>query len=363
MTLKGVVLAGGLGTRLRPLTNTLVKQLIPIANKPVLEYCIEDLQEAGVKEIGIIVGYTPDRVKAITDAIGDGSRWGVHITYIEQDAPRGIAHAVQCAREFVGDSNFVVYLGDNMIKGGIAPFMEKFQADGVDGGMLLTEVEDPRPYGVVEFGPDGTILAIHEKPQVPPSRMVVIGIYYFSPRVFEVIEKLTPSRRGEYEITDALHRLVTGKQYRVGSACVQGWWDDTGTVEAVLQANHHLMTDLQPYCHGTVGKGVRLSGVVCVGKDTVIEDGTVIRGPVIIGKNCRIGSAYLGPYTAIGDNCVIKGGEIEASIVLGNTSIKLDHNQRILDSLIGRYSVINSAREAVPHGYKLTLGEYSEVQI
>lgn len=361
--MKGIILAGGLGTRLRPLTHTGTKQLIPIANKPVLEYCIEDLREVGIRDIGIIVGYTPDRIKSVTDVIGDGGRWGANIVYIEQDSPRGIAHAVHCAKSFVGDDDLVVYLGDNMLKGGIAPFIERFKAQAVDAGILLAQVEDPRPYGVAVLNDDGNIIGIQEKPKQPASDLVVIGIYYFSPRVFDVIEQLNPSSRGEYEISDTLRVLIESDRYTVSSAKVHGWWDDTGTAEAVLRANHLVMIDLQPCCKGTVEQGARLVGNVAIGEGSVIDTGSVIRGPVIVGKNCRISSTYLGPYTSVGDNCVVRGGEIESSILIGDTTIDLEPNKRIVDSLIGRYTIITSAKESLPSGHKLIIGENSEVGI
>jgi len=361
--MKGVILAGGLGTRLRPLTHTGSKQLIPIANRPVLEYCIDDLKRASIQDICIIVGYTPERIQAITDAIGDGTRWGVRITYIEQDAPRGIAHAVYCTREFVGKDSCVVYLGDNLLKDGIAPFMEAFDRQQVDAGILLAQVDDPRPYGVAVLDGYGNIVDIQEKPENPPSDLVAIGIYYFAPCVFDIIEQLNPSGRGEYEISDTLKVLLQSDRYTVSVATVQGWWDDTGTAEAVLRANHLVMIDLQPCCEGTVEPGVRLMGNVVIGKETIIKAGSVIRGPVIIGKHCQIGPTYLGPYTSVGDYCTIRGGEIESSIIVGETHIDLEPNRRIVDSLIGRHTTITSAKENLPSGSKLVLGENSDLQI
>lgn len=361
--MKGVILAGGLGTRLRPLTYTGAKQLIPIANKPVLEYCIEDLIGAEIRDIGIVVGYTPERIRSIADVIGDGSRWGVKITYIEQDAPRGIAHAIYCAKNFVGKDFFVVYLGDNLLKGGIASFVESFKTQQVDAGILLARVEDPRPYGVAMLGRDGKVIGIEEKPEHPSSDLVVTGIYYFSPCVFDVIERVNPSGRGEYEISDALRFLICSDRYKLGTAKVQDWWDDTGTTEAVLRANHLVMVDLRPECRGTVEPGARIIGNVAIGEETIVKSGSVLRGPVIVGKGCQVGPTYLGPYTSVGDNCVIRGAEIESSIIIGDTIIDLEPNKRIIDSLIGRATVITSANKRLPGGYKLILGEKSEVQI
>lgn len=361
--MKGIILSGGLGTRLRPLTHTGAKQLIPIANKPVLEYCIEDLKEADISDIGIIVGYTPERIKSITDIIGDGSRWGVNITYIEQDAPSGIAHAIYCAKDFIGSDSFIVYLGDNILKGGIASFVKEFAAGQVDCGVLLAWVEDPRPYGVAVLSETGAVIDIQEKPSEPASNFAVIGVYYFSSSVFDVIGKLNPSRRGEYEISDALSVLIKSGKYKVGSAKVNGWWDDTGTSEAILRANHLVLMDLQPYCRGSVDRAARLIGNVAIGEGSIINGGCVIRGPVIIGRNCTISSAYLGPYTSVGDNTKIKGGEIESAIIIGDSKIDLEPDKRIVDSLIGRYAIITSAKRSLPSGYKLTLGENSEVHL
>lgn len=360
--MKGVILSGGLGTRLRPLTHTGAKQLIPIANKPVLEYCIEDLKETGISEIAIIVGYTPERIQSVKDTIGDGSRWDTRITYIEQDAPRGIAHAVYCAKDFIGNEDFVVYLGDNILKDPISPIIRDFHTQGLDAGMLLAEEKDPRPYGVAILDND-KIIGIVEKPRDPPSNLVVIGVYYFSPRVFPVIEQLKVSNRGELEISDTLHNMITSPDCRTGAARIQGWWDDTGTSDAILRANQLMLTDISENIKGTIEEGVTLIGTIDIGKGTIIKSGSVIRGPVIIGRNCSIGPAYIGPYTSIGDNCTIHGGEIESSILIGDTVIEIEANKRITDSLIGRYSHIYSATKRLPHATKLTLGENSEVHL
>lgn len=361
--MKGVILSGGLGTRLRPLTHTGAKQLIPVANKPVLEYCIEDLKETGIYDIAIIVGYTPERIQSVKDAIGNGARWGVRITYLEQDAPRGIAHAVYCAKDFVGTDDFVVYLGDNILKDPIAPIIQGFHEQGLDAGVLLAEEEDPRPYGVAVLGEGDSVIGIVEKPQNPPSNLVVIGVYYFSSRVFPVIEHLNPSNRGEYEISDTLQVMITSPTYQVGAARIEGWWDDTGTSDAILRANQLMLTDISGRVQGTVEAGATLIGTVVVGEGTVIRSGSVIRGPVIIGRDCTIGPTYIGPYTSIGDNSTVHGGEIEASILVGDAVLDLEPEKRITDSLVGRHSQIYSATRRLPHSFKLTLGENSEVHI
>lgn len=362
--MKGVILSGGLGTRLRPLTHTGAKQLIPVANKPILEYCIEDLKETGIHEMAIIVGYTPERIQSVKDTIGNGSRWGVQITYIEQEAPRGIAHAVHCAKEFVGEDDFVVYLGDNILKDPIAPIIRAFHDQSLDAGMLLVEEEDPCPYGVAVLDEEGSVVGIVEKPKIPPSNLVVIGVYYFSTNVFPVIEQLNPSARGEYEISDTLQIMITSEHLRSGAARIHGWWDDTGTSDAILRANQFMLTEqLVGNVQGTVELGATLIGVVVVGEGTIIKSGSVIRGPTIIGKNCIVGPTYIGPYTSIGDDCIIHGGEIESSILIGDTVLDIEPEKRIIDSLIGRHSHIYSATKQLPHAYKLTLGENSEVHI
>lgn len=362
MIVKGVILSGGLGTRLRPLTHTGAKQLIPIANKPVLEYGIEALKETGITEIAVIVGYTPERIQSVKDIIGDGSRWKIRITYIEQDAPRGIAHAVYCAKNFVGNDDFVVYLGDNILRDPITSIIQKFHQQNLDAGMLLSEETDPRPYGVAIMDND-TIIGIVEKPHTPPSNLVVIGVYYFSSRVFPVIEQLKVSKRGELEISDTLHNMITSPAFRTGAARIQGWWDDTGTGESIQRANQLMLTGISKSIKGTIEDGVTLIGTMDIGKGTIIRSGSVIRGPVIIGRNCIIGPTSIGPYSSIGDNCIINGGEIGSSILIGDTIIDIEPDKRITDSLIGRHSHIFSAGKRFPPAYKLTIGENSEVHL
>jgi glucose-1-phosphate thymidylyltransferase len=358
--MKGLILAGGLGTRLRPLTHTGPKQLIPIANKPVLFYVIEDLVEAGITDIGIIVGYTEERINIVKNTVGDGSRWGARITYIEQDAPRGIAHAVYCAKEFMGDEPFVVYLGDNLLKSGIVNFVNEFKKSGAEASILLSRVPDPQKYGVAVLNTKGIVVDVEEKPEKPKSDLALIGVYMFTPQIFKVIDTLKPSRRGEYEITDAIRSIILSKKYKVISHIVTDWWDDTGTAEAILHANHLILSDLKAKIDGTVEKEAKLTGNIELGKDSVVKNGTVIKGPVIIGRNCNIGPGYIGPYTSIGDNTTIIGGEVESSIIIGDTRIEFD--KKIVDSLIGRYTSIVS-RNSLPKGYRFIIGENSEIQL
>lgn len=360
--MKGLVLAGGLGTRLRPLTHTGPKQLIPIANKPVLFYVIEDLVEAGINDIGIIVGYTQERIDTVKKTVGDGARWGVRITYIEQDAPSGIAHAVNCAKEFMNDESFVVYLGDNLLKKGIAGFVNEFNNSDADASILLTSVPDPKKYGVAVLDEKNEVIDVEEKPKKPKSNLAIIGVYMFTPYIFEIISSLKPSKRGEYEITDAIRSLVLSEKYRVMSHVVTDWWDDTGTAEAILHANHLILSDLSHNLIGKVEEDVGLIGNVELGGNSTIKKGTVIRGPVIIGKNCNVGPGYIGPYTSIGDNTTIVGGEVESSIIVGDSHIDIESDKKIVDSLIGRYTNIVS-KNSLPKGYRFVIGENSDIQL
>ncbi len=361
--IKGVILSGGVGTRLRPLTHTGAKQIIPVANKPVIEYCIEDLVRAGVQEIAIIVGYTPERIQSVIDVVGDGARWGITITYIIQDAPRGIAHAISCAKNFVGDDSFIVYLGDNIIQDNFTEIIQPFIIDNIDMGLLLTPVEDPRPYGVAILDQSGVMIDIIEKPDIPPSNLVVIGIYYFSPSIFPIIQNLSPSNRGEYEISDAIHLMFNADSLKISYIITHGWWDDTGTSDAILSANHKVLEKLTSRNEGIIEPEVGIIGAVSIGPRTIIRSGTVIRGPVIIDTDCDIGPTYIGPYSSIGSRCLIRGGEFESVILIGDTKIILEDNKKICDSLIGRHTTILSSSEKRPSGARLIIGENSEVYL
>jgi glucose-1-phosphate thymidylyltransferase len=355
--MKGLILSGGHGTRLRPLTHTGPKQLIPIANKPVLYYAIEDLKEAGVTEIGLILGTNmPEKVQ---EAVGDGSRFGVNITYIMQGEPKGLAHAVAVAQEFVGDESFIMYLGDNILKSGIMEFVEGFEDSDYQARILLQPVENPRQFGVAELDNNGNVINLVEKPEHPKSDLALVGIYLFKSSIFEAITQIKPSWRGELEITDAIQQLLNSN-LKVDSHIVRGWWKDTGKPEDVLDANHLILDMLESQINGEVEDGAKISGRVFIGKGSRIKKNTVIRGPVSIGENCEI-DAYIGPYTSIGDNSVIKGGEIESSIVVGDAVIKC--NERIIDSLIGNHSHIISMENSLPKGHRFIIGENSLVNI
>jgi glucose-1-phosphate thymidylyltransferase len=351
--MKGLILSGGHGTRLRPLTHTGPKQLIPVANKPVLFYAIEDLKEAGVSEVGVILGTNmPDKVM---ESVGDGSKFGVDVTYIMQGEPKGLAHAVSVADDFVADEPFIMYLGDNILKSGITEFTHGFEESDYDARILLQKVVEPERFGVAELNDAGDVIGLVEKPEKPKSDLALVGIYLFKSSIFDAIKKIKPSWRGELEITDAIQKLLNSNR-KVDSHIVKGWWKDTGKPEDVLDANQLILDDLEPYNKGIIEKDAKIHGRVAVGKGTVIKEGSVIRGPVIIGENCEI-HAYIGPYTSIGDNTKIIGGEVDSSIVVGDAVIECD--KKIVDSLIGNHSHIISSENNLPKGYRFVIGENS----
>jgi len=356
--MKGVILHGGRGTRLRPLTHTGPKQLIPIANKPMSQYALEDLVEAGITEIAIILGdIAPEKV---VEYYGDGSRFGAKITYIEQGEPKGIAHAVGLARDFIANEPFIVYLGDNLIRNGIIGLVDDFRRLTPECQMLLCEVRNPSAFGVAELR-GHRVVRLVEKPASPPSNMALVGVYMFRSSIFKAIERLKPSGRGELEITEAIQWLIDAG-YDVRSQIVSGWWKDTGKPEDVLEANQLILSDLTPYNHGTTGERAVVTGRVGIGHGTVIEPDCVLRGPIIIGEKCRIGSkTYIGPYTSIGDNVTIQGCEIENSIVAGDTTVRC--GGKIVDSLIGRNCQILSSADTLPNGHKLIIGENTFVSL
>jgi glucose-1-phosphate thymidylyltransferase len=354
--MKGVILHGGHGTRLRPLTHTGPKQLIPVANKPISQYVLEDLRNSGIRDIAIILGDTmPDKVK---DYYGNGSKFDVKISYVYQEKPAGIAHAVGLTENFVKDNAFVVYLGDNLLKGGTSKFAREFQKEVYDAMILLCEVENPKQFGVAEFDKNGNLVKLIEKPKKPPSNYALTGIYFFKPIIFKMIKKLKPSWRGELEITEAIQLLID-EGYKVGYKKVEGWWKDTGTVEDIIEANILVLDNLEMKIDGTVEDRTCIQGRVVVDKGTCIKKGALIRGPAIIGKNTTIESeVYIGPYTSIGNNAHIKKGEIENSIIMDNCTIEI--NTKITDSIIGANSEIITNQKG-PKGHRLIVGENSKI--
>ncbi|MBN1642812.1 MAG: glucose-1-phosphate thymidylyltransferase [Anaerolineae bacterium] len=352
--MKGLILSGGKGTRLRPITYTSAKQLVPVANKPVLFRVIEAIVEAGISEIGIVVG---DTASEIRQAVGTGKQFGANVTYIPQDQPLGLAHAVKISQDFLGDDRFVMFLGDNVIQGGISSLIRGFDTCGYDCQIVLKHVEDPRQYGVAELSEDGRILNLVEKPREPRSDLALVGIYMFTPAVFEAVHGIRPSHRGELEITDAIQWLVA-HDYKVYPYVHDGWWIDTGKMEDMLEANRLVLDEIEPQIEGYVDRDSRLIGKVTVAGGAEVIN-SVIRGPAIIGEDTRLVNAYVGPFTSIYHHCVIKDAEIEHSIVLEHSSI-IDVEQRIEDSLIGRNVEITRS-PLKPRAYKLTLGDNSRV--
>ena len=357
--MKGVLLSGGTGSRLRPITHTGPKQLVPVANKPVIEYAIEDLKEAGITEIGVILGNKGrDEIQEI---LGDGSKYGVDITYVVQGNPLGLAHAAGCARDFVGDDNFVMYLGDNILKSGVTKLVESFGSGNYGAGIALQEVDDPQAFGIADVDDQGNVTELIEKPDDPPTNLALIGMYVFSPVVFDAIDDLEPSWRGELEITDAIQALLEDG-FEIDSHVVTGWWKDTGKPEDILEANRLVLEDQELDTAGVVENGTETRGRIELAKSSTIKDGAVVRGPVSIDKNTTIGSgAYVGPYTSVGANSILEDIHIENSVVIGDSNITA--NGRIVDSLLGRNANVESADELLPEGRRLVVGENSQLKL
>jgi len=353
--MKGLILSGGHGTRLRPLTYSQQKQLIPVANKPILFYCIEDLIDAGIDEIAIIVGPNKEQVIETVQTV----KWNAHIEFIYQDAPRGLAHAVKIAKDFIKSDNFIMYLGDNLLKGGCVDFVKDFTESMVDASILLTEVQDPTQYGVALIDEQKKIIVkLIEKPKNPPTNLSIVGIYGMTPMIFEAIDHIKPSWRGELEITDALHWLIKNG-YEVRYALVNGWWKDTGRTEDILEANRLILDMIEEENFGLTNDR-KIKDRVKIGRNSVICKNSVVKGPVIIGENCVIEQSNIGPYTSIGNNCSIIGSEIEDSIVLEGTSIS--NVERIVGSLIGKGVSIERDFDH-SSGKKFILGDNSQVKI
>ena len=353
--LKGLILSGGKGTRLRPITHTSAKQLVPVANKPVLFYGIEAMASAGIVEVGIIIA--PETGAEIRDAVGDGSAFGVSVEYIEQDEPLGLAHAVLTAEPFLGDEPFVMYLGDNLLRDGIVRLVETFRSDQPDALILLTPVPDPENYGVAELDGD-RVARLVEKPKDPSTNLALVGVYMFTAAIFDAARSIEPSWRGELEITDAIQTLVD-RGLRVDPHIVHGWWKDTGQVQDMLEANRLILDDLEERVDGDL-VDCRVEGRVVIEKGARLER-TTVRGPAIVGRGSRIVDAYIGPFTAIGDDVTIEKAELEHSIVLSGSSIS-DLEYRIEASLIGKNVRIGRG-PALPKAYRFVVGDNADVQI
>lgn len=353
--MKGLILSGGRGTRLRPLTYTSAKQLVPVANKPVLFYAIEALAGAGIRDIGIVVGDTQAEIRG---AVGDGSAWNVRVTYIQQDAPRGLAHAVLISEPFIGNDSFVMYLGDNLLNKGIMRFVDEFVTERPAAQILLAHVPDPQMFGVAELA-DGRVIRLVEKPSEPKSDLALVGVYMFSPAVFESVRRIKPSFRNELEITDAIQDLID-RGLDVRPHIVDGWWKDTGKLEDMLEANRLILDTIERRIDGCIDAESRVEGKVVIERGAVVER-SVIRGPVVIGANARIVHAYVGPFTSIMKDAEIRDSEIEHSIVLEGSVISGLAN-RVEDSLIGRNVKIYRL-PVKPSAYRFMLGDNSEVGI
>jgi glucose-1-phosphate thymidylyltransferase len=353
--LKGLILSGGRGTRLRPITHTSAKQLVPVANKPVLFYGIEAMAEAGIEEIGIIIA--PETGDEIREAAGDGSAFGVQITYIVQDEPAGLAHAVLTAEPFLGDSAFVMYLGDNLLQGGMRELVDAFRSNEPDALILLTPVPDPEHYGVAELQ-DGRVVRLAEKPPEPKTDLALVGVYMFTAGIHDAARAIEPSPRGELEITDAIQYMVD-QGMRVEPHIVRGWWKDTGRLEDMLEANRLVLDAVLARVEGELVDS-NVDGRVVIEAGARLERCTV-RGPAIIGAGTRLTDCYIGPYTAIGDNCVIERAEVEHSILLSGSSV-IGLDGRMEASLLGRNVTIGRG-ERQPRAYRFMVGDNSEIGI
>jgi glucose-1-phosphate thymidylyltransferase len=353
--MKGLILSGGKGTRLRPITYTRAKQLVPVANKPVLYYGLEALVAAGIEDIGIVVGDTQAEIR---DAVGDGSRWGARVTYLEQDAPRGLAHAVLISEAFIAGDPFVMYLGDNLLNHGISRLVDEFDREHPAAQILLAHVPDPEMFGVAELV-DGRVVRLVEKPAAPRSDLALVGVYMFGPEVFESVDRIKPSFRNELEITDAIQDLID-RGLTVRPHIVDGWWKDTGKLEDMLEANRLILDIQERRVDGSVDAESRVEGKVVIEAGAVVER-SVIRGPAIIGRGARIVHAYVGPFTSIGNDVEIQDSEIEHSIVLEGSCVR-DLSNRVIDSLIGKNVRIYRI-PVKPSAYRFMLGDNSEVGI
>ena len=354
--LKGLILSGGAGTRLRPITHTSAKQLVPVANKPVLFYGIEALVDAGVREIGIVIA--PETGEEIRAAVGDGSSFGATVTYIVQDEPKGLAHAVLTAEEFIGGSPFVMYLGDNLLADGLRGLVASFREAEPDALILLTPVSDPQSYGVAELE-DERVVRLVEKPKEPPSNLALVGVYLFAPAIFDAARTLKPSWRDELEITEAIQELID-RGSDVRSEVVGGWWKDTGQLADMLEANRLVLEEIETRIEGEVDDASRVEGRVVIEAGAVVS-GSVVRGPAVIGSGARIEDAYVGPYTSIGEDVRICRSEVEHSIVLAGSVVE-DLGTRMEASLLGR-EVKLTRSDGMPKTLRMLVGDKSEIEI
>jgi glucose-1-phosphate thymidylyltransferase len=355
--MKALILSGGAGTRLRPITHTSSKQLVPVANRPILFYALDHMVEAGIKDIGIIVGDTAQEIKY---AVGDGGKWNANVTYIEQEAPLGLAHAVLIARDFLGDDDFVMYLGDNLLRQGMKQFVEKFERSkkNANAQILLAQVPDPHRFGVAELDAEGHVIRLVEKPKDPPSDLALVGAYLFDQTIHVAVRSIAPSLRGELEITDAIQWLIDNK-YPVLSETVEGYWKDLGELDALLDGNSMMLETLKYGIHGSVDEASNVDNRVLIEEGCEIVR-SIVRGPAIIGAGTKIVDSYVGPFTSIASNCVVEHSEIEHSMVLERCEL-LDAG-RIEDSLLGRDAKVTRSKTR-PVATRLMVGDHSKVDL
>ncbi len=355
--MKSIILCAGKGTRLRPLTHTSAKHLIPVMNKPVLLYSIEKIKDAGITDIGLIV--SPDNQDSFKEVFGDGKKFGVNLEYIVQRDPKGLAHAVLCARDYIGDDDFLMYLGDNLIKEDLNTFIKSFRESNADATILLAPVQNPSRFGVAKMN-GKNIEAVVEKPKNPPSNLAIIGVYIFKKSIFEGIDNIKPSWRNELEITDAIGYLID-HNFTVNGHIIYSWWKDTGMPDDIIEANRRLLEDLSDSnILGNVAENSLTQGKVVIGENTNVLN-SVIRGPVIIGENCTITDAYIGPFTSIGDGVNIKNAEVENSIIMENSKL-INLDLKVDSSLIGKNVAIKEV-EGKPKSLKIVLGDHSQVTL
>lgn len=365
--MKGLILSGGAGTRLRPITHTSAKQLVPIANKPILFYGIEAMVAAGIGEIGIII--SPQTGDDIREAVGDGADFGARITYIPQDDPLGLAHCVLIARDFLGDDDFVMYLGDNMLEQDLIGFVSQFESRRIPkltdatgrqtaAQILLARVDDPRSFGVAEIADDGSVIRLVEKPDDPPSDLALVGVYLFDHTIHDAVAAIAPSERGELEITDAIQWLVDAG-HEVAHEVLQGWWLDTGKKDPLLECNRLVLDSIEPLIEGDVDEASRVEGRVVIARGAKIVNSTV-RGPAVIGANTVITNSYIGPYSSVAADCEVTSAELDQSVILAGSRIA--NVARLTDSLIGSHVEVDRV-DHVPAGLRLMLGDHSKIEL
>lgn len=356
--MKAIILSGGKGTRLRPLTYSGAKQLVPVANKPILWYGIESIVAAGITEIGIII--SPETGEEVKQVTGNGDRFGAQITYILQEQPAGLAHAVKIAQPFLGDSPFIMYLGDNIIEGKVDSFLEQFDRQNLDGLILLREVSNPSAFGVAKVDEKGRVLQLIEKPKDPPSNLALVGVYLFSSTIHEAIAQIKPSARGELEITDAIQRLIDLKK-PVEACTLEGWWLDTGKKDDLLEANRIILdTQITPAIEGELDDRSQAIGRVKIGAGTKVINSS-IRGPAIIGENCYLENCFIGPYSSIADDSTLIDADLEHSVILKGA--KIDRiQQRLVDSVIGRRANLTVASRR-PKALRFMIGDDSQIEL